>query len=88
MSAKNRKNIFSVINFVNTKNDKKSIDCVPSTWISYNPESQGLVTRFMPPPYSKKKCKALHELVKRNEPPLDKWPTYPIKILANTGKVI
>lgn len=42
----------------------------------------------MPPPYTKKKCNVLHELVERNKPPLDKWPKYSIKIIENTGKEI
>ncbi|XP_036149748.1 uncharacterized protein LOC105833247 isoform X3 [Monomorium pharaonis] len=84
MSTLNKKNIFNIVHFYKSKyEDKKSMDCVPSTWISFEPEKQELVAKFMPPPYTKKNCNVLHELVKNNKIPLEKWPQYPIKILES-----
>ncbi|KAL0115665.1 hypothetical protein PUN28_010884 [Cardiocondyla obscurior] len=37
----------------------------------------------MPPPYSAKKCKVLQELIKSKSSPIQKWPQYPIRILAS-----
>lgn len=90
MSTLNKKNTFNIVNFFKstTYEDKKSMDCVPSTWISFDPENQELVAKFMPPPYTKKKSNVLHDLVKNNNIPLEKWPQYPIKILESAGRVI
>ncbi|CAL1680897.1 unnamed protein product [Lasius platythorax] len=85
MSTLNKKNIFNIVNFYKstTYEGKKSMDCVLSTWISFEPENQELVVKFMPPPYTKKKSNVIHDLVKNNNIPLEKWPQYPIKILES-----
>ncbi|KMQ89236.1 tigger transposable element-derived protein 6-like protein, partial [Lasius niger] len=36
-------------------NDIMSIDCVPSKWVIYDEKAHTCVTKFMPPPYNKKK---------------------------------
>lgn len=63
-----KKNIFDIVHFFQSTicKGKKCMDCVPSIWISFDPETQELVAKFMPPPYTKK-CYALHQLVKEKK---------------------
>ncbi|XP_018376462.1 PREDICTED: uncharacterized protein LOC108769776 [Trachymyrmex cornetzi] len=66
-------------------NKTKSIDCAPSSWIFSNTETQQLMTKFMPPPYTKKRCNTLHKLIQARKSAPDEWPNYPIKVLQSTG---
>lgn len=81
----NRK-MFDIVHFVQSGNGnkKKSIDCVPSSWIYFDKKKHQLMTKFMPP-YTTKKCNTLHKLIKANGNAQDNWPNYPIKIMERTG---
>jgi len=82
-----KKKIFDIVYFIqsDTDNENKSIDCVPSSWIYFDKEMHQLMTKFMPPPYTAKKCSALHKLVKENKNAPDKWPNYPVNIVKSAG---
>ncbi|XP_018317942.1 uncharacterized protein [Mycetomoellerius zeteki] len=43
------------------------------------------MTKFMSPPYTKKKCNALHKLIQARKSTPNEWPNYPIKVLQSTG---
>ncbi|XP_011868279.1 PREDICTED: uncharacterized protein LOC105562222 [Vollenhovia emeryi] len=87
MSALKKKGKFTIVSFTKSGNDSEQtcIDCVPSAWVNFDSEKQQLVTKFMPPPYSAKRCKALHKLVKENGKAQTTWPIYEIKIVDNAG---
>jgi len=86
-TLKKRRKTFDVVYFIDSNNDekKKSIDCVPSSWIFFDKKMHQIMTKFMPPPYTKKKCNLLHKLVKTNKNAPDKWPNYAVKIVESAG---
>jgi len=55
-TLKKRGKTFDVVHFIDSNNDneKKSIDCVPSSWIFFDKIKHQTMTKFMPPPYTKK----------------------------------
>lgn len=87
MSVSHKKQLFDIVHFIGDK-DKKSIDCVPSTWIFFDQEMRQLRTTFMPPPYTTKKCNDLHKLVQNLGIAPNKWPSYSVNILGSTGTVL
>lgn len=78
---------YQLIEFV-TKGPKKtkSIDIVPSSWVSFDQTKGRLVCKFMPPPYNAENNELLYQLVdQRGEAP-ESWPTYSIKIKGHASK--
>ncbi|XP_046419443.1 uncharacterized protein LOC124179257 isoform X1 [Neodiprion fabricii] len=64
----------------NRKQKRGTIECVPSTWISYNPSTGRCQCKFMPPPYSVEDSELLCWLVKEQSPLQESWPVYPITL--------
>lgn len=87
MSVLKKKKVFDIIQFLDNANDneKKSIDCVPSLWIFFDEKMHQLKTKFMPPPYSIKKCNALHKLVQKNGDAPNTWPSYHVNLIESAG---
>lgn len=84
-----KKKMFDIVQFVQRDDsEKKSIDCVPSSWIIFDQKSHQLMTKFMPPPYTASRCFALHKMVKENKNAPDNWPNYAINIVQSVGKYL
>lgn len=91
MSALKKKKMFDIVHFIDSNNDNeknKSVDCVPSSWIFYDKKMHQIMTKFMPPPYTRKTCNALHKLVKDNGNAPDSWPNYAVKIVESAGNLL
>ncbi|KYN19847.1 hypothetical protein ALC57_07814 [Trachymyrmex cornetzi] len=80
------KHIYKLIQFIGEKEKDKSVDLVPSSWISYDQESGHLTTLFMPPPYTTVSSKVLHNMVKHCLTPDKNWPQFSIDIKGEVGK--
>ena len=81
--------IYQLLEFVRPgPKTKKSVDFVPSHWISYDPKKARLLCKFLPPPYSEETCKLLSDLVRlRCDAPKD-WPEYTVHIRGGASKHI
>lgn len=80
---------YSLISFTGevTPDGLQEVDCVPSTWISYDDELCSCVVKYLGPPYKKEDKKLLQELINnRAEAPAD-WPCYPIELRGHAGKL-
>lgn len=64
-----------------------NIDVVPSSWLHFDKSADDLVTKFMPPPYSKSKSDHLHSIVKACESPPQQWPTFRVSIKGSARKL-
>lgn len=79
---------FQLIEFISKgpKGKIRDIDCIPSSWITYNSKKGKLETRFMPPPYNEENNELLHSLiVAKVSPPLS-WPFYTIELKGHASE--
>lgn len=69
----------------------ESTDFVPKEWIYTDPK-EGLVTKHMPPPYNKRNFVTFNSLIRSRPsidfPPVSSWPSYPIQLRGQSGKLI
>lgn len=82
MSAKE----YQVVEFIEKGKAIKSVDCVPSKWVTYDEKAHTCVTKFMPPPYNKKRKDKLHSLIAAKFDALEHWPYYPVYLRGEAGK--
>lgn len=80
-------NTYQLVEFdEDVSSEKKSIDCVPTSWIEFDPVLGKCLTKFMPPPYTNKRIKMLKEMtLEQSDAPSD-WKKYPINIRGAAGK--
>lgn len=62
------------------------VDCVPATWINYNPVNKLLLTYYPPPPYDNEVLSDLKNKVRNKESPAKEWPLWHISIRGGAGK--
>ena len=80
---------YKIIQFLSEgEKDIADIDIVPSTWITYDPISGSLLTKFIEGPYNKKNSEKLHLRVKNCSNPLPDWPQFEILIKGQAGKFL
>lgn len=81
---------FQLIEFVKKgpKGKIRDIDCIPSTWVTFNSKKGKLETRFPEPPYNEKDNKLLRTLVKDKVAPPLGWPSYTIILRGHASKLI
>lgn len=70
----------------NKKQKRGTIECVPSTWISFNPSTGRCQCKFMPPPYSPEDSELLCSFVKEQCPPPESWPQYPMTLRGHASE--
>lgn len=76
-----------IVEFINEKKDDKiSIDCVPSKWVTYDQNLRSCVCKFIPPPYNTKVRMKLESYIVTKSDALESWPTYPIYLRGDAGK--
>lgn len=88
MDSENENYKYQLVEFVSRgpKSSVKSVDIVPSTWITYNPQKGKLECAFLPPPYDLKKSNLLQKMVmSRSDAPKD-WPLYTILVKGGASK--
>lgn len=78
--------IYKLIEFATDRCKGRSVDIVPSKWITYDLEGGHLKTIFMPPPYTTETAEILHSLVKSRVVPPKSWTSYDVKILGDASK--
>lgn len=66
----------------------RSIDIMPSSWITYDIVINHLTTMFMPPPYTTESSEILHCVVKSKANPPVSWPSYKINLVGDASKFI
>lgn len=90
MTTQNADNyIYQIIEFLTKGPQKtKSIDIVPSGWVSYDQKKGKLVAKFMPPPYDAENNELLYNLIDTCEKAPESWPSYWIKIRGHASKLI
>lgn len=66
----------------------KSIDIVPSSWISYNSEKGKLESKFPPPPYDNKCINELDKFVSLRKDALESWPSYTVLVKGGAREYI
>ncbi|XP_043478139.1 uncharacterized protein LOC122508701 [Leptopilina heterotoma] len=71
---------FKIIKFLCEEEGIADCDIVPAKWIEYDPVSGSLVTHFPNGPYTAKKSKVIHSLVKNCKDPLADWPVFEISL--------
>jgi len=77
---------YKLIEFTEESKDrKKSVDVVPSSWMFYN-NSTGLMTKFMPLPYTEQNLAHLHSLMKFEAPAPESWPDYLVNVRGEASK--
>ncbi|XP_043266989.1 uncharacterized protein [Venturia canescens] len=74
-------NVFKLVEF-REENDgqKKSVDVIPSSWIAYDKNTDGLMAKFMPPPYDEENSALLHSLIECCAPAPEDWPAYAVTV--------
>lgn len=79
---------YQLVEFVKRgpKSKVQDIECVPSSWISFNVKKGKAETKFMPPPYEEATNKLLYSLIKAKNPPLHSWPNYTIVLKGHASK--
>lgn len=79
---------YQIVKFINDEegNDIMSIDCVLSKWVFYDEKSHTCITKFMLPPYNKKRKAKLYNLIATKFNALEHWPCYPIYLKGEAGK--
>jgi len=80
--------LYKMIEFKNerTENGCKMIECVPSSWITYNHKLGSCVVQYMPPPYSTEDYKLIQDLIKVRAPPPKSWSQFPIDLKGDASK--
>lgn len=76
---------FKIIKFLCEEEGIADCDIVPAKWIEYDPVSGSLVTHFPNGPYTAKKSKVIHSLVKNCKDPLADWPVFEISLKGEAG---
>ncbi|XP_051160108.1 uncharacterized protein LOC127280850 isoform X1 [Leptopilina boulardi] len=75
---------FQLVEFVGTHGSKskkkRSLDIIPSSWMSFDTKEGKLVAKFMPPPYDSENIELLYSLVETEGIAPESWPTYSVKI--------
>lgn len=78
---------YQIVEFINEKKAHiMSIDCVPSKWVTYDEKAHTCVTKFMPPPYNKKRKAVLFNLIATKSDAFEYWPSYPVHLRGEAGK--
>ena len=80
---------FQIVEFITgepKKGNKRSIDIVPSGWVSYDKKKDKIVAKFMNPPYTNEDIDLLYTLVENEESAPESWPTYSVKIRGHASK--
>lgn len=91
MAAKSSRKIyhFKIIEFLSEEHEKGSssadFDIVPAKWIEYVPTNGSMITKFPDGPYTNKRSKVIHAMVKNLQDPLADWPTFAIDIRGEAG---
>jgi hypothetical protein len=80
---------WQLIEFIDYKTEKDVpyVDCVPSTWIIYNPVTSALLAHYPAPPYNDEVLQELLEKVKNGECASKKWPLWNITIRGGASKI-
>lgn len=76
---------FKLVEFIDYGDDTKSIDIVPTEWITYDDETHDLFTKFIPD-NSKQNLVELKNRVKAETFPLKSWPRFRIAVKGYAGK--
>ena len=80
---------FQIVEFITRgpkKGNKRSIDIVPSRWVSYDKKKSKIVAKFMESPYNNEDIDLLYTLVEAEENAPESWPTYSVKIRGHASK--
>lgn len=78
---------YQIVEFVNKQeNEKVSVDCISSKWVTYDQNLRSCVCKFMPPPYTTKTRIKFNNLVLDNNETPESWPSYPIYLRSEADK--
>ncbi|XP_044739991.1 uncharacterized protein LOC123301320 [Chrysoperla carnea] len=77
-----RQHNYTLVCFIDEllKNNKKSIDVVPSSWLCYKKNDNSVLCPFISDCSSNSDMHQFHEAVKSLQPPSKSWKLYPIEI--------
>lgn len=82
---------FQLVEFVGThvskSKKKRSLDIIPSSWMSFDTKEGKLVAKFMPPPYDPENIELLCSLVETEGIAPESWPTYSVKIRGHASEL-
>lgn len=70
---------YKLVEFLDYENATKSIDIVPTNWITYDEETHDLFTPFIPD-NSKENLSELKNRVKTERSPLKSWPKFRVAV--------
>lgn len=81
-----KKRLFTVVSFIdeNTE-DIKSVDIVPTDWVTYKEENGCLYSPFIEV-FTEKTKKDLDKLVKNLKPPKEEWKLFKVDVRGHAGK--
>lgn len=84
----NSDTLYKMIEFENekTENGYKIIECVPSSWITYDHKLGSCVVQYMDPPYSIEDSKLIQDLIKIRAQPPESWPRFPVNLKGDASK--
>lgn len=89
-SQKRQLRSYQLVSFVNEidKEGKRAVECVPSSWVSYDKGLGSLVVRYMAPPYKEEDKLLIRTLIQNREDPPESWPSYPVTLQGDASKAL
>lgn len=78
--------LYKIIEFKEkVKSGQKIIECVPSTWITYDHKIGSCVVKYMAPPYSPEDLKLIQDLIRIRALPPEDWLQFPIELRGDSN---
>lgn len=88
MTDKDQSYNYQIVEFVRRgpKTNTKSIDCVPSHWLSFNKKKGKLECRYMELPYEEADYVLINNLIQMNAPVPEEWPLHTVNIKGGASR--
>lgn len=84
----NSDTLYKMVEFKEEKTEDgcKVIECVPSSWITYDHKLGSCVVQYMAPSYSTMDYKLIQDLIKSRAQPPEGWPRFSVNLKGNASK--